>query len=103
MGGKDEAAALDAREVSTGFGDGDPRAERQGFEDRQLHVRRRIDEGAVDLDAMRRRGADLAQRIDREIADIAIAIELDPAPAFVVFIEQRRLAIERLRVDGRIV
>jgi hypothetical protein len=51
---------------------------------------------------MRRRRAAIGKRDHRNIADIGVTLELNPAEAFMVFIKNRRLAIKRLRIDRHV-
>ena len=98
---EDEAAAIDLREIAGLRRDRNARAARQSADDRLLHIRGRIDEGAVHLDAMRRRGGPFRQRLARHVADITVAHELNPGPALVLIVERDSLAKENLRIDRR--
>ena len=61
---------------------------------------RRIDEGARHADAMRRLAQLAPQCVCGDPADIAVARELRPGPAFLLVIDDDAFAVENLRVDG---
>ena len=84
--------------------DGEQRAHRQRDHRRQLDVGCRKPERPRHADFVRRRRSWRPQRVRRQIADIAVAFELAPGPAFVArLIDGDAFDQQRLRDERRFV
>ena len=80
MAGLDMSPSAETAKSPSRRDDRQPRAERQRHARRQLDARPRIGMGAQRGDPVSRR-ARRSERRRRQIADVAVARELDPAPA----------------------
>ncbi len=79
-------------------------AERQRFHRRQFDRRPRKRQRAQHRDLVRRRSGRRGERRRRQPADIAVGVQLAPAPAFaVVFIDCYAFALERFGIERGIV
>ncbi len=100
LGVEEEAVAGDG-EIAVEARDVDERAERQREARRPLDRRPGIGVGAQRGDPVGRR-ARRPERGRRQIADVAVARELDPAPVAALLVDDDRLAVERLGVERRL-
>lgn len=100
MIGEDESIIADLREGAFDGADTNGGPERRGTPRWHFQVRTLIDKGPVDRDAMGRLRVPLGKRGRGDIADVTVARELDPAPAFLILVKgdvfaKQRLCIER--------
>ena len=93
---EDVAAVGKAGERALPPGDGDARIEGKGAQHRTFHVGRGIDEGPVH-DHASVCGRRVAERVARDVADVAVALGLHPGPAFTLVVDRHRLPVEQLR------
>ncbi|GJE70546.1 hypothetical protein CHKEEEPN_2084 [Methylorubrum podarium] len=99
MAGKDEAAPREPPVLALARLRREGRAEAQMGEMRPLQVGRRVDEGAQGGDPMGRCRIGGPERLSRQVADIAVAGELNPGEAVAGLIDRHRVAHHRLGVE----
>ena len=99
--GVEEKAVVGDGEIAFESNDFDERAEGQREARRPLDRRPGIGVGSQRRDLVGRR-APTAERRRRQIADVAVARELAPAPVLARLIDDDRLAVERLGFERRL-
>src|SRR5271166_5429184 len=82
-------------EVALAPGDRQPGAEREGEARRQFYARSRVGVGAERGDPVGRLGR-RAEGGERQVADVKVALELDPGKTFAIVVYGDGLAVERL-------
>src|SRR3984893_12587521 len=102
MNREEESGVADFGERAFCRTDANSSAERQGVARRKFQVRPRIDEAPVDYYPVGRLYLSLRERGHGDIADIAVPRQLNPAPAFVLLVQNHFFAKQRLGVEGRI-
>src|SRR5208337_4533131 len=96
---EDESIIADLREDALHRANANTGPERRGTPRWHFQVRTLIDKGPVDRDAMGRLRVPLGERGRGDIADVTVARELDPAPAFLILVKHEFFAKQGLRIE----